>query len=67
MNNRKEKTMAKTTLLSIVLFCAVQSFFLSFALEISSAQGLLNPPESLAGGGSGKKEQDLPATEPRNA
>ncbi len=66
MNNRKEKTMAKTTLLSIILFFAVQSFFLRFAIEISSAQGLPNSPESLEGGGSVKKEQALSAAEPLN-
>ena len=66
MNNRKEKTMAKTTLLSIILFFAVQSFFLRFAIEISNAQGLPNSPESLEDGGAIKKEQALSATEPLN-
>lgn len=66
MNNRKEKTMAKTALLSIILFFAVQSFFLRFAIEISNAQGLPNSPESLEDGGAIKKEQALSATEPLN-
>jgi hypothetical protein len=66
MNNRKEKTIARTALLSILIFLAVHGCFLRFAVEVGNAQGVPNSLKPSEGGGSAELDEARSKSEPLN-
>lgn len=66
MKKRKEKTIARTALFSILLFLAVHGCFLRFAVEVGNAQGAPNSLKPSEGGGSAKLDVARSKSEPLN-